>query len=370
MLYPRTPEFTLSFRHLLTEAISAFLDERDMSCLQTAEAVGELVVTLSSYREEGSPLFPQVFVCDDVTSMLQALRGRDPLAVGEGPRSRETMRRALKQCAALCQGGWALYFQRDPANRLTYGLFRTDTFILSETPIELLRGTKDQSLKVIGISRLAENIIELCGSCGFSRFVHLSGARTDVPHPTEVLDDLVEAVTEDIPEPMRLPALGFFRRTFFRVLQAPHGSLAAVLPRDSVGTPLLSDGVLLRPVIDVVGRIEAYLSDPREEKATSLQALVPLLQGMLGSDGITVLRSDGCLLGYGVFVELPAGASDDGTPIGGARRRSFDVLSRHLGEELVAAFYRSQDGHALCRRYLRSRPEPVPLPPPRDPRVP
>ena len=344
-------DYILSFRHLLTSAVTEFLAERQMMCPQTAEALSELVVSLSSYREEGSPLFPQVFVCEDITAMLQALRGRDPMSVSDGDRSRVTMRRALKQCAPLSRGGWAIYFQLDEPGRFSYGLFRTDSFILSSSPIELLRAIKDPSIKLLGISRVAENIIELCASAGYRRFIHLSGARTDVPHPTRVLEDIVQAVTADVDEPFRLPAQGFFRHAFFDAMQAPHGSLAMVIPKNAPRSSLLDDGVMLQPSIDVVARIEAYKSDPREEKATSLQAVVTLLHGMLSADGITVLRSDGCLVGYNVFVEQPA-LREGEMPIGGARRRSFNVLCRHLGKELAAAFYRSQDGVALCERAI------------------
>ncbi|MBR2979804.1 MAG: hypothetical protein IKC51_07730 [Myxococcaceae bacterium] len=342
-------DYILSFRHLLTSAVTEFLSERQMNCPQTAEALSELIVSLSSYREEGSPLFPQVFVCEDITAMLQALRGRDPMSVSDGDRSRETMRRALKQCAPLSRGGWAIYFQLDEPGRFSYGLFRTDSFILSSTPIELLRAIKDPSIKLLGISRVAENIIELCASAGYRRFIHLSGARTDVPHPTRVLEDIVQAVTADVDEPFRLPAQCFFRHAFFDAMQAPYGSLAMVIPKNAPHSHLLDDGVMLQPSIDVVGRIEAYKSDPREEKATSLQAVVTLLHGMLSADGITVLRSDGCLVGYNVFVEQPP-LHEGEIPIGGARRRSFNVLCQHLGHELTAAFYRSQDGVALCER--------------------
>ena len=342
-------DYILSFRHLLTSAVTEFLSERQMNCPQTAEALSELIVSLSSYREEGSPLFPQVFVCEDITAMLQALRGRDPMSVSDGDRSRETMRRALKQCAPLSRGGWAIYFQLDEPGRFSYGLFRTDSFILSSTPIELLRAIKDPSIKLLGISRVAENIIELCASAGYRRFIHLSGARTDVPHPTRVLEDIVQAVTADVDEPFRLPAQCFFRHAFFDAMQAPYGSLAMVIPKNAPHSHLLDDGVMLQPSIDVVGRIEAYKSDPREEKATSLQAVVTLLHGMLSADGITVLRSDGCLVGYNVFVEQTP-LHEGEIPIGGARRRSFNVLCQHLGHELTAAFYRSQDGVALCER--------------------
>ncbi|MDR0965417.1 MAG: hypothetical protein LBM75_02735 [Myxococcales bacterium] len=347
--FEASSDYVLSFRHLLTSAVTEFLAERQITCPQTAEALSELIISLSSYREEGAPLFPQVFVCEDITAMLQALRGRDPMSVSDGERSHTTMRRALKQCAPLSRGGWAIYFQLDEPESLSYGLFRTDSFILSSTPIELLRAIKDPSLKLLGISRVAENIVELCASAGYRRFIHLSGARTDVPHPTRVLEDMVQALTADVEEPFRQPAQSFYRNAFFNAMQAPHGSLAMVIPKAGLGSPLLNDGVILEPAIDVVARIDAYKSDPREENATSLQAIVTLLNGMLSADGITVLRSDGCLVGYNVFVEQPPLRKGE-VPIGGARRRSFNVLCRHLGKDLTAAFYRSQDGVVLCER--------------------
>ena len=245
----------LSFRHPLITAVTEFLATRQITCSQTAEALSELIISLSSYREEGSPLFPQVFICEDLTAMLQALRGRDPMSVSEGERSHATMRRALKQCAPLSRGGWAIYFQLDDPGRFSYGLFRTDSFILSSTPIELLRAVKDSSIKLLGISRVAENIIELCASAGYRRFIHLSGARTDVPHPTRVLDDIVQAVTADVDEPFRQPAQLFYRNAFFNAMQAPHGSLAMVIPKDLKDTRLFDDGVILQPSIDVVARI-------------------------------------------------------------------------------------------------------------------
>jgi hypothetical protein len=63
---------------------------------------------LSRYREEGVPLFPQVFICDELEQMVRVLQGRETLRIGDGPRSRETMRRAIKQCAPLAQDGWAI----------------------------------------------------------------------------------------------------------------------------------------------------------------------------------------------------------------------------------------------------------------------
>ncbi|MFP2913024.1 hypothetical protein ACLESD_50070, partial [Pyxidicoccus sp. 3LFB2] len=172
---PGSPPPVLSFRHLLTDAVSTFLDEARMPCAQTADSIGELIVTLSRYREEGAPLFPMAFVCDDLGQMLAQLGGHDPIAIGIGPRSRATIQRALKQCAPLGQGRWwALYLLRVPEG-FAYGVFRTDPFPLAETPLERLRRTEDGGVGVIGVLQLADNVLELRAGGGLCRHVYLSG---------------------------------------------------------------------------------------------------------------------------------------------------------------------------------------------------
>ncbi len=340
----------LSFRNLLIETVSEFLCERQMPGMQTAEALSELIVSLSSYREEGFPLFPQVFICEDIQD-ISSLNGFDLRRISEGDRSRATMRRALKQCAPLSRGGWSIYFELSGQDRFNYGLFRTDNFILTSTPIERLRGNTEMQCRILGISRLAENIIEISASGGYRRFIHLAGARTDVPHPTKVLDSFVKAVTADVkidtdivPRPT---VEKFFRHVFFDVMQAPYGCLAMVVPADNPASELLDDGVMLAPQIDVVAAITTYYSDPSALNATALQSIATLLKGMLSADGITVLRSDASLVGYNVFVGQQTVRAGE-TPIGGARLRSYNVLRQHIGRDLTAAFYRSQDGVALC----------------------
>ena len=69
---------------------------------------------------------------------------------------------------------------------------------------------------------------------------------------------------------------------------------------------------------------------------------------MMSSDGITVLRSDGAVLGFNVFVAHPDSLDRHPGAIGGARRRTYETLAGMVGDGLVAAFYRSQDGHTAC----------------------
>ncbi|MFL5356320.1 hypothetical protein [Archangium sp.] len=340
----------LSFRHLLSDAVASFLHEAGLGAVQVVEPLSELIVTLSRYREEGEPLFPVAFLGDDLQEMLRVLDGKDAVAIGTGPRTRETIQRALKQCAPLGQGRWwSLYVLLVP-DGFAYGIFRTDPFPLVETPLERMRRAGDRSLRMVGVLQLAENVIELRGMGGLYRHIFLSGARAEVTLPTVAMDELSLGLTADVKEPARGLTRDFYRRVLFEAMQASHGTLVAVLPRDSESSPLFVDGVMLSEPIDMVARVMRYHESPGVEAASAVSSAAQLLRGMMATDGITVLRSDGFILGYNVFIRHPETLIREPARVGGARRRTYEVLCARVGRELTTAFFRSQDGAIACCR--------------------
>jgi hypothetical protein len=341
---PPSAPVTISFRHLLTDVIEAFLAGEGMSCPDTAEALGELVVTLARYREEGASLFPLVFLCDDRRSLQGALGGLDLIDIGQGPRAVETMRRAIKLCAPLGRGGWSIFVERR-AGVFLYGLFRTDGFVLRETPMELLRRTADPAARLIGLVQLADNVLELRGGSGSARLVYLSGARADTP-PMAAVGQLIDALVQDVADPARPGVRTFFRRVLIEVLRAPHGSLIAVAPAHSPFPALFLDGARLPQALSVEEAVVRYEAARGEEERAHAEGLAGLLLSMIGSDGITLLGSDGSLLGFNQFLHHESHPGH--RPIGGARRRTYEALVSQVGSGLLAAFYRSQDGAVEC----------------------
>ena len=346
---PGTPP-VLSFRHLLLEAVTSFLNEAGLGDAEVGDALSELLVTLSRYREEGEPLFPVAFLGDDLEGMLGMLGGREPVFIGRGPRSRETIQRALKECAPLGQGRWwSLYLLLVPEG-LAYGIFRTDPFPLVETPLERMRRAGAGTLRMVGVLHLAENVLELRGLGGLFRHVFLSGARVEGSLPTVPMDALALGLTADVPEPARGLTRDFYRRVLFESMQSSHGALVAVLPQGSPGSPRFVDGVLLREPLDMVARVMRHHAQPDAEAAAGVSSAAQLLRGMMATDGITLLRSDGVLLGYNVFIRHPETLVREPTRVGGARRRTYEVLCGWVGRELTTAFFRSQDGAIACCR--------------------
>lgn len=348
----RGPLEILSFRHVLVDALHAFLDGEGLDFDDAAEGLGEVLVALSGYREEGAPLYPAVFLSDDLETLLSRLGGRDHLAIGTGPRTSGTMRRALKQAAPLGQAGWSVYLVRGD-DRIEYGVFRTDSFVLCPTPMARLRELAEDDVRIVGVVQLAENVLELRGSSGGRRMIYLSGAPTDALPAIALIRDLTKMATSDVASEL-LPKLKiFFQRVFIDAMRQPHGSLIVVVPKETSPAEVFSDCIVLERPIRVAELVAAYERTRSETARESVEGAGRLLAGMLAVDGITVLASDGSVVGFNAFLQF---APSTGGTLGGARRRTFEALSSMVGRELLGAFVRSQDGLADCRVVTPSVP--------------
>lgn len=344
------PGEVLSFRDLLFEAIHEFLRTEGMIIDEAARGLGEVLVALASYREEGVPMSPAVFFSENLGTLLDRLGGAEHVAIGRGPRDADTLRAALKHCAPLGRSGWSIYLVRE-ADHIDYGVFRTDDFLLSQTPMGRLRGLCDPDVRIVGMVQLAENVIELRGSSGARRLLYLSGASSDDLPAIALIRSLVTAASRDVPAKHRQMNERLLQRVFIDAMRTPHGTLIAVLPAGADPRVLFDDGIVLGEPLNLAERIARYVEEPSEANRQEVHGAGILLESMLNVDGITLLGSDGTVRGYHAFLRHGGGG---GGTLGGARRRTYDALCTEVGRGLYGAFYRSQDGHALCHTDDRS----------------
>ena len=183
---------------------------------------------------------------------------------------------------------------------------------------------------------------ELRGSAG-PKYIYLSDARGSEPLPTDPVAQLLGAATKDIDGEVVESVQTFLRRALADALRYSHGALVAVCPPGGI-PGIFGDCVALSPSFDIALEVREYLRDRGEESIAKLLFVSRLLKGMVGADGITVIASDGCLLGYNAFVSSAVAGAE--SPAGGARRRAFETLCSHVGGQLSAAYYQSQDGNA------------------------
>ncbi len=284
-----------SFRSYLQAKITPFVSDFQQSDV-AADLLAEFIVVLSMYREEGTDLFPAVFIGEDINEILSVTHGIDPIMIGSGPQTRETVRRAFKQSAPLAEGReWAAYVTFKKRG-LSYGICRTDPSPVSPTPFERLRQNKNQHLKIIGLSSLGRSFIEVRSGVGLFQFVNMMGDHEEAVNPKEMIRNFMKAATQDAPHDLKSQLLSFYYRLGVDILHSNHGTLLAIIPHQKSGIS-------------------------------------------------KVVESCGVIVGYSCFIKgSTLESKESGTIMGGARRRAFDVLCSHLGKQLSGVIYKSQDG--------------------------
>jgi hypothetical protein len=339
---------SISIHRNLSEALASFLEKENLPGRETKEALASLVSLLSSYSEEGERLFPEVFVFDDVSNILQTLPNSERVVIGSGPKTPATLSLALKRSAPLARWGWSIYILRATSG-FEYGLIRCGLTALSLTAPDLLIEQGDESLPALLIRHISHHTIEISGACQNSIRIHFGAVEQSSKDPLLVTRQFCTSIVRGVSAHLQEQVFNFYWRVFTSVLRGGHGCLAATL-RLSKKTlpPQFKDGVAINPALDIAKKVESLLKRNDCESDIRLRATAALIRGMLSTDGITVFRTDGTVQAYNVFVKNPQGPGGSAA-LGGARRRAFEALCSWVGADLDSAFFLSQDGHAEYR---------------------
>ncbi|APZ95871.1 hypothetical protein [Fuerstiella marisgermanici] len=337
---------TLTFRSQLKGELDDFLKDEGVECSRTCSALVAFAASLASYKEEGISLSPEVFFCDSVEEIAQFLPSSDFHRLGNGPQEDTTIRSALKECAPLARGGWSIFVERGDPTTFQYGVIASADVPFSLTLEEAIIGdTSESEIFALLIRRVAENCVEIRGSNGHARCVFFSDLRYDSPNPAQTLATLARVLTSAVEGAGRDRTRRFLERCLFDSLNRSHGALIAVMSARRKKLPTkLRDAVQLDHPIDLVERVENFHKYGDSQSVARLESASALIEGMLASDGILIARTDGLIIAYRGF--LQQSKTEAGTRIvGGSRRRTFGGLTQLVSKnDLVAAFFRSQDG--------------------------
>jgi hypothetical protein len=87
--------------------INDFLADEGLEGIISASWIAAVASRLATLREEGSPLWPEVYFSGSVEKLAAILQGAEVVQLGKGPQEDSTATRALKNCAPLATGGLA-----------------------------------------------------------------------------------------------------------------------------------------------------------------------------------------------------------------------------------------------------------------------
>lgn len=339
-----------SFRQYLVGTVSLFLQQEVMFCEHTQDGLVDAVVSLARYREEGTPLYPKLVVCDSLSETVKQVGGSDPIELGSGPRDSRTLRDALKKCAPLARDNWIAFVERTPA-KFRFGVFRQNvspTALAARDTIDCSRsGVTEKNTGLIYITQVAENVVELVGSRGPSLTIHLNA----VPEETAGFSSqgtlrLSNAIIRVPDTKLKQRCVSFIHNLLVDSFRSGHGALVAVVEPDRAAPKrLVQDSVKLAQPIDIVRAVREHMAQPSEDTFGRLSDYKNVVTGMLSSDGVTIFTSEGVVTHFRVFLQLSKSNGGNGKPTGGARRRAFQELTAMVNQGVVrATFIRSSDG--------------------------
>lgn len=329
----------VSFRSELMSSTQDLADDCGFGA-SAGTAIAEVVQEILNYTEEGERLFPQVFITEDMDSLMGVLDVRYVMKLGEGPSVASAASAAIKYGAPIRAAGWHIWM--NPSN-LHYG-----TLLVNSAPMTLsqegaIRELPDDAPPTAFIAQVASECVHVSAIGDRVLQVFFSATRTDDVAEVATHRDLTATATESIADAeIRSACESALDSTLDTYFREGHGTLIAVLDADEYDLSVFDDCLLLPEPLDLAEAVAEFLAEqslPTHELAV---ALFGALGGMLGCDGIVLLSSDCKVLGFNAFAPLPPDARDIQ---GGARRRAFEALKALVDdEELGHVFMRSSDG--------------------------
>lgn len=342
---------TISLKYSVSGMVQEFLDDEKMECPHTHKGVVSLINLISTYKEEGKALFPEVYIVDNLSFLQRSLINCETIRIGRAECSERVILKALKKCAPLSFGGWSIYILRDN-NEFEYGLFRSGATIITVPTSQSIIEDGDNSGSVFLIRQVSDKIVEVKGVKGSALIINFGIRSTSDLSPLDeqarFINKVIERVEPNIKDQTRI----FLSRLFLYVMQNGHGNLSLVVSSGQLYPDYLQDGIVLQQRVSFAERIADLTRASAEdgglnllEANSRLNGVFNLIAGMMLSDGITVFCNDGSVLAYNIFLKHPVDQIEQLANVeGGARSRTYEIMKQKLSEAVVAVYVQSQDG--------------------------
>lgn len=347
----------ISLRYTVSGEVEEFLELETMTCPHIKKGMVELINQVSSYKEEGRMLFPELYLTDDLKSITESLVGCEFILIGKAPKSDAIILSALKKCAPLAIGGWCIYIL-SIGDSFEFGLFRSGSSIVSIPIPQSLLSAGNSERNLILVRQVADKVVETKGVKGNSLLINFGVKSTTKLSPADIQDKFIDKILQKVDYSIKDQCRIFLSRLFQYVTQNGHGTLSLVIDKDEECPDFLRDGIVLAEKISFADKIvELNRSSDKEsglnvlETNSKLNGVFNLISGMMMSDGITVFSNEGSVCAYSIFLKHPEDDAGLKNVAGGARSRTYYVMSRKLTAKLTAVYIQSQDGHSKTESY-------------------
>jgi hypothetical protein len=335
-----------TIRESLQGRLQTFIRESGFHSVFLEDLIRDLVVLLSSYREEDVPLFPPIYVGNTRDDLAPVFTIGQPIAIGSVNQTSDAASTLLKDLAPLAKEGWAAYVFCGDNATFVYGVFRSMRHSLSTAADEVIADL-GPSVKLIFLKNCGHQAVELHNTSREKLTAVFRISATPHIGLEPQIKLFADVATASLVDAFEFNA--YLKRILSNVIQHSHGTLLAVIPPLEGSVPeSISNSVRLSPQIDLAGLHREAFRLRDADSLADLRAAEVLLAGMIGSDGIVVFGCDGTLKAYRSFIRPEPNEAVLLPSEGGARRRTFELMKIRIPTHYTAAFYRSRDGETRC----------------------
>ena len=328
----------VTLRDYLIASVEAICQANGLGQLGASAVVVEFVAALARYVEEGTQMYPDVYLFSSYERAMRFMPGSSKQLIGTAQVTDDFVKQTLKRCAPLAVDGWKVFLELD-SRVVRYGVFHGDLNSLAVSTEEALLGSQTPDIAITRIHKIADDCVEIRNSSGVRQNVYLSNRQSSDLAPNQSLTALVDAICSAV-APRALETVQTYTTRVLRdALRDSHGCLVAVCTGKTVPV-FLKDGAVLETPLDLPALVRAVRSGEATE--AELKATATLIGGMFNSDGIVVFNKRCQLVAYNCFVKRDAQFVT--ATAGGARRRAYETLCTKIGRGLIAVFIQSQDG--------------------------
>lgn len=320
-----------TLRSFLNGTMSDFVEQSQLQDFGNS-SICQLISLIVDYREESIPLWVDVFLTNSIEQITELFPGHRLIRLGTDTCDERGVKNALKKTAPLIIGNWIMFMASSTQGLFNYGVFRDSGFPLNVPFDTILEPGNIGDVRFIHILKVASKAVQISNHRGEKIVIHFSHIADNEISQEDEIGSLTSIVTSEVEIEKKDVCNQFLNKVLRKSIRKSHGTIVAVIRNSLI--PDFFHSIALNEPLDIIQDVS--LVNQEREDSPILIALEELINGIFGCDGIVVFNTKACLVAYHAFIDSGGSSSE-----GGARKRAFEKLCEHIGQEIVAAYYQS-----------------------------
>lgn len=328
--------------HSITfESFNTFFQQLNSSAILNDKLKNQfydLIPNLFNYEEEGEKLNFDILFLKDIDQNKKLLPSFIFQEIIHQELEKFSLRKAIKSIAPFSKNGWSLFVSTDDL-KVTVGIYKNLSGIASLDISSIL--SKDDFFQVEKID--SSKILFFNSQDSFLLHISVTQAMQTF-NKKENIKSLVALFTKDTEHDHKDKFVENISNVLFHNLDKIHGTILCIQDKDSLVDEFLQKGIFFEKPINLFEEYLNFISNCSmdENIAERYYSFVGILSVILNIDGLTLINTNGEILGYNIFIDNKN--VDTSTVTGGARKRAAYSIEHSKIEGLSGIYFQSHDG--------------------------